>query len=234
MDEKENDKQFVPDTSDEIENYQAFYQFGLAAASREVAYHNNLELIERAKELEEANARLHKRNQIDSKTGLLNAEGLEHEYSKLAEAFSKHRRRADEDIEPANHSMLFCDLDKFGDINKTIGHPTADKLLLVVSQFMAGNLREGDIAGRFGGDEFVVVLPNTGQEEAKVVAERIRESVSSITEFEGTHLNPTVSIGVGSFDPALSLGDALKQANQAMYSAKGGGRNQVVIFEAAA
>ena len=112
MAEHKDHNQFVPDTADEVENYRAFYQVGLAVASQVVSYENSRELIERAKELEEANASLHKRNQIDSKTGLLNAEGLEYEYSKLAETFNMRRRRADEGVEPTNHSILFCDLDK--------------------------------------------------------------------------------------------------------------------------
>ncbi|HSX44403.1 MAG TPA: GGDEF domain-containing protein [Candidatus Saccharimonadales bacterium] len=195
-------------------------------------YEKDQQKVSEIEELRSENERLEDQALIDSKTGLPNAQGLKLAYEKLVNKQPGHRRTDVEENE--NNSMLFVDLDQFGLIDKTIGHPSADKLLMVVGQFLKGSLRDQDTVGRFGGDEFVAICPGTTKEEAAVIAERMRTAIEGISEVEGREVHPTTSIGVGEVNPGLSFLDSLEEANRAMLDAKEAGRNQVIVFSEAA
>lgn len=216
-------KEFAPQSSHE----QLAYRYGKSLAARAINALQNQTLQEEISRLEEL-------NMVDGKTGLLNDKGLEHAYDKLIATHNEKRRKSDKPAIPKTHSLLFADMDIFKKANEILGHGDADKLLFITGQFLKGNVRDEDSVGRFGGDEFVVILPETTQEDAAMLAERIRQSVNGITEIEGKQINPSMSIGVGVVDPTLSFSDTLKQANEAMYRAKENGRNQVIVFGEAA
>lgn len=130
-------------------------------------------------------------------------------------------------------SVLFCDIDHFKRINDTYGHAAGDRVLAAVAKLLIEAVRPQDIPGRYGGEEFVVGLPNTDKEVAATVAQRARKSIEGahVGLGDGQHIRITVSIGVAAHAsalPATSL-DALVQAADAqLYRAKREGRNRVI------
>lgn len=125
-------------------------------------------------------------------------------------------------------SMLMIDVDHFKSINDTYGHPMGDRALILLADTIKGALRESDLLGRLGGEEFGAMLPEIGKDLAAGVADRIREKVAStpLESDQGT-LNLTISIGVAAVDPHSGVEDLLRRADQALYQAKESGRNRV-------
>ena len=125
-------------------------------------------------------------------------------------------------------SLLMFDIDCFKRVNDTYGHAVGDAVITALSQTLRDNARESDVACRYGGEEFVVLLPDTAIEGARTVAEKIRGEIEAIEQEGLPHF--TVSIGVARVHPdEANLEAALKRADDALYTAKEGGRNQVVV-----
>jgi diguanylate cyclase (GGDEF)-like protein len=125
-------------------------------------------------------------------------------------------------------SILMLDIDHFKKINDTYGHPIGDEAIKAMASAASKHLRPSDTLGRFGGEEFVIMLPQTDAAGAVVAAERIRESVAQVAVPAGTRVvRFTVSIGVATFVPKVTVAELLESADQALYAAKTGGRNQV-------
>ncbi|MBL9100106.1 MAG: GGDEF domain-containing protein [Myxococcales bacterium] len=150
-------------------------------------------------------------------------------------------RLGEDEIERARRyvhpiSVLMVDIDHFKAINDTYGHSVGDQVLCAIAKRMIGGLRKSDIAGRYGGEEFAMVLPETDVHSAtSIVAERMRESVCSrpVDTAEGP-LHVTVSIGVAGVEGAKeNLLDALTRADHGLYAAKREGRNRVVAWSPA-
>jgi len=127
-------------------------------------------------------------------------------------------------------SVLFLDVDYFKLYNQRHGHSAGDRALRSVARVIGSCVRRIDMVGRYGGEEFVVVLPECGAQVALEVAERIRRGVELAEEpVDGRRL--TVSIGVATYpSDARSKEDLLDRADWSMYRAKAGGRNRVVAF----
>jgi two-component system cell cycle response regulator len=131
-------------------------------------------------------------------------------------------------------SMLLIDIDKFKDFNDTYGHWEGDYVLKKIGEILMKNVREIDMAFRFGGEEFTVILPETKHEDAIIVAERIRKAVAQAVFYPFTldgHpdiVSKTVSIGVTEFHLEDNIKSFLKRVDNAMYQAKKDGRNMVV------
>ncbi len=127
-------------------------------------------------------------------------------------------------------SVLMLDIDHFKAVNDTYGHGIGDTALKKTVTVIQGSLREQDTLGRLGGEEFAVIVPETGTEEAAVVAERIRASIAQIViDTPDEPFSFTMSIGVSESDHNDdSVEDALARADKALYDAKEQGRNQVV------
>jgi diguanylate cyclase (GGDEF)-like protein len=123
--------------------------------------------------------------------------------------------------------MLY--LDYFKRINDSKGHVAGDCILKAVAERLHSSLRPYDIVGRYGGEEFMVVLPDTNLEQNMVVANRICELIRNTHfEVEGEELQVTVSIGVSSSSPTdQSLNDLIKRADEGLYKAKADGRDRV-------
>ena len=122
-------------------------------------------------------------------------------------------------------SLLMLDIDHFKSVNDTYGHPDGDTVLIEVSATIKELLRDSDHAGRYGGEEFIVVLPHTATKEAHITAERIRKNVEAIKwDIEGLRI--TISAGVATFDNETPS-DLIKKADHLLYQAKNNGRNQV-------
>ena len=136
-------------------------------------------------------------------------------------------KRAKRNAEPL--ALLMLDFDEFKKVNDTFGHETGDLALQQVASVMSTSLREIDILGRMGGEEFAVLLPNTSLEEALLLAERVRQSIENISfeKIKG-ELKITASIGAAAFTDEMSdIDDLLRNADWALYQAKSNGRNRV-------
>jgi diguanylate cyclase (GGDEF)-like protein len=169
---------------------------------------------------------------IDAKTGLLNAIAWEH----LTQRELSRAQRERYDV-----AVLIIDIDRFKLVNDKYGHLVGDTVLRSVGKVLAAEVREYDTVGRFGGEEFVAVLPNAGDADALVVAERLRSRINELRvsalvdglDTEGGETNAlAVSIGVSSsrYD-GDEVADLLLAADAALYRAKEGGRNRVVLAQ---
>ncbi len=131
-------------------------------------------------------------------------------------------------------SALMLDVDHFKNFNDTYGHPIGDRLLCAIAGRCQQELRQVDILGRYGGEEFAILLPETGTLQAQSVAERLRRQIAQ-TEVtsNGVSIKTTISLGVATITPScLQLENLFERADQALYVAKQAGRNQVSIWQA--
>ncbi|MDO8267336.1 MAG: GGDEF domain-containing protein [Moraxellaceae bacterium] len=132
---------------------------------------------------------------------------------------------------PAHVACVMVDLDHFKRINDTWGHHAGDKVLVVASSILMEMARQYDEVGRYGGEEFAILLPNATIDGAAAVAERIREKIATTcVEVDGQKISMTASFGVACYPaPGINdLNDLLKAADKALYEAKESGRNRVV------
>lgn len=132
-------------------------------------------------------------------------------------------------------AVIMFDLDYFKQINDTYGHFVGDKVLLTVARTLKPLVRDSDILGRLGGEEFALILPETGLDEARMVAERLRAAVAGLRIEHGTTvIRCTSSFGVAACeDGSLDLDELLGEADDALYLAKHGGRNRVEYMPSA-
>jgi diguanylate cyclase (GGDEF)-like protein len=124
---------------------------------------------------------------------------------------------------------MFLDIDHFKSINDTFGHAAGDVCLQAATERVAAELRSGDYLGRWGGEEFVALLPGASIDDARNVSERVRASIAAHPiAFEERSMSVTVSIGIAVFDPLRDNAAALTaRADAALYRAKQAGRNRV-------
>lgn len=156
---------------------------------------------------------------VDSLTQLFNRRHFD---ERINEEINRHARYGD------NLSILLMDLDSFKRYNDTFGHLAGDRLLLHASDIIKAAVRSSDLAFRYGGDEFAVILPNSSTMDAFNVAERIREKIAS--EIGGRQLNVTASIGVASWPgDGSTLDELCYSADMALYYAKRTGQNRTSI-----
>ena len=161
----------------------------------------------------------------DALTGLANRAALT---QKIEEAAARHRRLQ----EP--FTVLLLDLDRFKQVNDTLGHPAGDSLLIEVATRLKSLLRETDVLARFGGDEFAVIQAGerSQREAAKLLAERIIEMLRQPFDLEGGKINIGTSIGIAlASEQATGSDDLLKMADLALYRAKSSGRNGYCFFD---
>jgi len=131
----------------------------------------------------------------------------------------------------SNLCAIMLDIDFFKSINDTHGHAIGDKVLKTMANIIKKQLREYDIASRYGGEEFCILLPQTKIEEASIVAQRLRAAVEStqINIDEDKNINITISIGLSQLREKDKAEDLYKRADKALYDAKNRGRNRVVV-----
>src|ERR687896_940391 len=183
------------------------------------------ELTRANQDLERANGELLRMAVTDALTGLHNRRRVE----ELLHEMFEHSIRL--------HEPLACamfDLDHFKSVNDTYGHQAGDAVLQQLAGILKASAREIDRVGRYGGEEFIILLPGTVLDAAVTFAERTRQQVESHTfTFEGGSLRRTISCGVAAFPhPRISHREALvKAADDALYVAKELGRNRVVRFD---
>ncbi len=162
-------------------------------------------------------------NRIDSLTGLNNRRCFD-------EIMHKENERAERYNHPT--SLIMLDLDHFKKVNDNFGHQTGDTVLKNLGKILFDQVRQSDTPCRYGGEEFAIILPETGIVEAQQIAERIRKAVAqeSIITHNNVHLKVTASLGIASTEHNYT-NDLLERADQALYCAKDRGRNQCVAEE---
>jgi two-component system cell cycle response regulator len=172
-------------------------------------------------QLKRANELLVAISNTDHLTGLFNRRFLE---EALAKEFQRVQRRRN------NLSVLIMDIDHFKRINDTYGHQEGDAVLCKVACLFRKELRDYDVAARFGGEEFIAVVPETSLTEAASIAERIRKSIEGVVfKGNGEYLKITVSLGISTY-PAPEINspdDLIREADKALYRAKTNGRNRI-------
>jgi len=171
--------------------------------------------------VQERTAELQRLAITDSLTGVFNRRHL----LILGEQALEQARRYQRPL-----AALMIDIDHFKQINDRYGHAVGDEALKKLAECLQSNLRAADILGRYGGEEFVVLMPETDLETARRIAERLCEGIRALTiETEHAPIHFTTSIGVAVFDDArdATVDSLIQRADQAMYAAKQAGRNQV-------
>jgi diguanylate cyclase (GGDEF)-like protein len=165
---------------------------------------------------------LHEAATVDALTGV----STRGHWTELAVQEARRARRYDS---PA--CLLMLDVDEFKHVNDTWGHGFGDQVLIEVARSLRASLRDCDLLGRLGGEEFGVLLPESDVDVGAQVAERLRAAVESceIVAPTGERLTMTVSVGVAALGPEGDLDGLSGRADRALYSAKGAGRNRVVI-----
>lgn len=161
---------------------------------------------------------------VDHLTGAWNRHTME---SRLHEEAERVRRGSQ------SCSLSIVDLDHFKQVNDQYGHPAGDKVLSEVARFLMGHLRAYDITFRYGGEEFLLCLPDTKLNEAELFLNRIREELSGyqIEIAEGKYINVTASFGVIQMGVDEPVSDAIERADHALLCAKVKGRNRVCAWD---
>jgi diguanylate cyclase (GGDEF)-like protein len=179
----------------------------------------------RTRELQRAKDKAEKEATIDSLTQIPNR----HSFYNRAKAMVQQADHAGEPL-----CFLMLDIDFFKIINDTYGHPQGDQVLVACARTIENTIREKDLLGRLGGEEFAVVLPNTSLEEARVIAERIRVRIAELSFYTTQRtqsFHTTISIGISCAAETIYAYELLyKHADLALYEAKQSGRNLVVSY----
>jgi diguanylate cyclase (GGDEF)-like protein len=173
------------------------------------------------------NARLYTKAVTDGLTGLYNRAFFDNFLMKSVSSAHRHKTKL---------SLLIMDVDHFKKFNDTYGHQAGDDVLKSVAKIWKESVREGDVACRYGGEEFVLILPETNIEGANTVAEKIRQTVENnrvhyLKDGEEIELRVTISIGVAELKDGQDRMRLIERADNALYKAKESGRNRVYNAE---
>lgn len=165
---------------------------------------------------------------LDALTGFYNRHQLEERIKQEVSGAKRQKR---------NLCAIMTDIDFFKSVNDTYGHSVGDIVLKTISNSIKNQLRDYDTAGRYGGEEFVILLPDTNIEEAKMVAERLRQTVENkkidISKIfpDKKNISVTISLGVAQYNTGEDGSKLIINADSALYKAKESGRNRVVVSE---
>jgi diguanylate cyclase (GGDEF)-like protein len=193
------------------------------------------------KQLQEVNTALQAANQLITVKNQMLKEMMEQlEYAAKVDALTGlfNRRYAVEKIEEEvarqqrnqkSFSFLMADIDFFKKVNDTYGHDGGDHVLKAISQMMQQTIREQDWLARWGGEEFLMLLPESDLAEAMLVAERIRQKIEeNVIDYQKMKIAVTITLGVATYDGTEPVEQIIKKADNALYDGKASGRNCVV------
>ncbi len=160
-------------------------------------------------------------SRVDGMTGLSNRRDIMEKIDREATRSLRHQN---------TFTVLLINVDNFKRVNDTYGYNAGDDVLVEIARVLRGCVRNEDICGRWGGEEFLMLLPETSAEASLAVANKVLESIS-MTEFKANKpgIRITVSIGICEHDSAKSAQECISGANQALASAKQGGKNRYII-----
>ncbi len=194
-----------------LHDEQKIYWSIFSSIQRDALYQ---ELVETQRRLEDKAIELQAQSATDELTGLLNRRELGRQYDVITTTAKRS---------PRPLSMLVMDIDHFKDINDQLGHTVGDTVLRQLGELFRKHGRESDVIARFGGDEFVLLLPDNTTADAEAFAQRLHRLIS---ELDIPGVSVTVSIGVASSERYLSFDELFKQADYALYQAKAEGRDR--------
>jgi diguanylate cyclase len=182
------------------------------------------DIVSNRKALERANGALEELSRTDRLTELNNRGHWE---ECLVAEFERYQRYK------TDCSVVMLDIDHFKKVNDTYGHQAGDAVIRQLAQIIRDNLRKTDIAGRYGGEEFGIILQNTDADSAVTFCERLRkDSEASVVIHDGNQIEFTISLGISEASPELvDYKSWLEQADHALYASKEGGRNQTWVYE---
>ncbi len=171
------------------------------------------------KKLEQALKRAKQESKTDFLTGLVSKRGLDEELNRVDKSYRRYQ---------IEYSIGFFDIDHFKNINDTYGHEAGDLILKQLGKIFLEQKRDVDIVGRYGGEEFLAILPNTPLHGAQVFAEKIREHVEHFKfVYKGEAVPVTISVGVANCTEFDNQKILIEEADKRLYTAKTGGRNRV-------
>jgi diguanylate cyclase len=208
---------------------QAMHTFSLEENGREAELTQQLsnmqlkldEMEKLAEAAQHAIEEQRKKAMHDALTGLPNREAYQQRLEQEVQRIKRYGSKL---------SLMVCDVDLFKRINDSYGHLAGDKVLKIIAKSLQKNLRDSDFIARFGGEEFVVLMPETSTSEAKIVAEKLREKIEvSPFNFKKEPVQITVSFGISEFAKGENADEVFSRADKALYKAKENGRNQVQL-----
>ncbi|WP_426143340.1 diguanylate cyclase [Pseudomonas sp. DWP3-1-2] len=220
-------KNYQPITGQEDFMYQNTTLFPLRSTNSEISHiclviYDVTDVATNRHQLQAANAQLQKLSSTDHLTGLYNRGHWE---EAVKREYARHSRYA------SNASLVMIDIDHFKRVNDTYGHQAGDAVIRRVAEVIRRHARDTDVVGRYGGEEFAVLLPDTDKEGARVFSERLRQAIEAeVVEHEGQRIRCTISLGVADLSQPLEGYESLiERADQALYDSKENGRNQVSV-----
>lgn len=170
--------------------------------------------------LKNLNSRLLQLSITDALTGLYNRGKMDQLLDQCQSALERY---------DVHTSIILLDVDLFKNINDSFGHPVGDTVLIEISHLIQSNIRQSDNAGRWGGEEFLIVCPNIEQQAAKVLAEKL------VTKIGGHHFGGvgkvTISAGVTQFSKQVSVQKTISNADNALYQSKQQGRDRITVYQ---
>lgn len=201
------------------------FLFSISTIRSVFAYARRIEEgVLRNHRLREANRVAQWHAETDALTGLKNRRAFSSAAQTLMQLAARERHPV---------SVMVIDLDHFKEINDGYGHPAGDAMLAHVAELLRSSLRRSDICGRFGGDEFAVLLPNTALDAAQAVAEKLRTlAMQTTVPLDGLEVSVSLSIGIACSE-ASGFEALMARADQAMYQAKRHGNNRIVASQVA-
>lgn len=222
-------KNYQPITGQEDFMYQNTTLFPLRSTNNDISHiclviYDVTDVATHSHQLQGANRQLQTLSSTDRLTGLYNRGHWE---ESLKQEYARHCRY------DSAATLVMFDIDHFKRVNDTYGHQAGDKVIQQVAEAVREHIRDVDIAGRYGGEEFAVLLPGTGKEGGKVFAERLRKAVEARSVVHDGHvIRCTISLGVADLSrPTPDYKALIERADHALYQSKGNGRNQVSLDE---
>jgi diguanylate cyclase (GGDEF)-like protein len=222
-------KNYRPITSAAEHMYQNITYIPLLSPSGEVnqigvIIYDVTDIATNKAELERANSKLQSLSRTDRLTQLYNRGYWE---DCLIKEFARHKRTN----QPC--SLIMFDIDHFKKVNDTYGHQAGDEVIRITAQAVRDKVRTTDIAGRYGGEEFGIILIDTKSDGALLLAQRLRKHIENLlVQHEGTEIRYTISLGVAEIDAQMrDHKQWLEQSDKALYTAKESGRNQAIVYQ---
>lgn len=175
-------------------------------------------------QIQEANEQLRLISRTDGLTGLLNRKTWEQELEQEFLRYKRHKHTC---------SLMIFDIDHFKRVNDGFGHPAGDEVIRQTAQILTETIREIDVSGRYGGEEYVVILPDTDSQGAMILAERVRKKIEeNRIHYEGNDIDYTISIGIAELtDDIPNRTHWIDRADQCLYKAKESGRNNCQAYD---
>ncbi|NVJ61232.1 MAG: diguanylate cyclase [Gammaproteobacteria bacterium] len=220
-------KNYRPITGTETYMYQNATMIPLTSSDDEVSHvcllvYDVTDVATSKKEMTRLNLELESLSRTDRLTQLYNRGFWEESFQGEFDRCKRYK---------TSSSVLIFDIDHFKSVNDTYGHQAGDEVIRQTSALLRKMVRKSDVAGRYGGEEFVVYLPSTSAENATIFAERLRKNIEKlVVKHEGQEIAFTISIGICEFNDELKSHEKwIEKADQALYKSKESGRNQTNI-----